>query len=72
MNPTSPILRYFKYGHLAAGPLRDTSERFCNLAYEMEGLLPPGEEKSTALRKLLEAKDAAVRAALDIEWNISR
>lgn len=29
-----------------------------------------GAEKSTALRKLLEAKDAAVRAALDIPRDV--
>jgi hypothetical protein len=61
----APILRYFTYAHLPAGPLRDTSELFASLASDIDGSLPDGPEKSTALRKLLEAKDAAVRSALD-------
>jgi hypothetical protein len=66
VNPEEPpIMRYFKYDHLK-GVLKDTSEKFYFLAYEINELLPNGPEKSVALRKLLEAKDAAVRAALDI------
>lgn len=61
----SPIMRYFKYEHLN-GPMKVTSRSFAVLAQEMEAYLPNGPEKSTALRKLLEAKDAAVRAAMDI------
>lgn len=60
----SPILRYFAYTHLSE-KLQDVSRPFCVLAEDMEEKLPSGPEKSTALRKLLEAKDAAVRAALD-------
>ena len=62
----SPIMRYFVYDHLRDGVLRDTSKPFCELARNVDDRLPDGPEKSTALRKLLEAKDAAVRAALDI------
>ena len=58
------IMRYFVFSHLPA-KLQDVSESFSDIAWEMEAALPPGPEKSTALRKLLEAKDAAVRAALD-------
>lgn len=61
----SPILRYFTYSHLPE-KLQPVSRWFSELAYMMEESLPNGPEKSTALRKLLEAKDAAVRAALDI------
>ncbi len=63
----NPILRYFEYDHLPAGPLRDTSVWFHGLAHQVAESLPAGPETSTALRKLIEAKDAAVRAALDIE-----
>ncbi len=35
-----------------------------DLAREMDESLPDGAEKSAGLRKLLEAKDCAVRAAL--------
>lgn len=65
----SPILRHFTFGHLPEGPLRQTSEIFAELAMWADDCLPNGPEKSTALRKLLEAKDAAVRAALDPKEN---
>ena len=60
------LLRYFTFEHLPAGPLRDTSEEFYALAIRLDVTLPDGSEKTTALRKLLEAKDAGVRAALDL------
>lgn len=60
------ILRYFVFAHLPQGPLRDTSERFSVLAETLADTLPSGPELTTGLRKLLEAKDCAVRAALDI------
>lgn len=60
------IMRYFTFDHPPAGALRDTSEKFHNLANDIDESLPDGPEKSTSLRKLLEAKDAAVRAALDV------
>lgn len=63
--PSSPLLRYFEFDHLRAGPLRNTSRPFHEFARELEATLPPGPEKTVALRKLLESKDAAVRAALD-------
>lgn len=59
------ILRYFAYGHLPE-PLRTVSARFAELAYGVADYLPDGDERKAALRKLLESKDAAVRAALDI------
>lgn len=67
----SPILRYFEAGHLPA-EFRDVSEACGNLAHYLETRLPAGPEKSTALRKLLEAKDAAVRAALPPDDRPSR
>lgn len=60
-----PLLRYFTYEHLPAGPLRATSARFHWLAVDLDSTLPAGPEKTVSLRKLLEAKDAGVRAALD-------
>lgn len=63
----SPILRYFAADHLPTGPLRAVSENCADLARHLERTLSPGAEKSTALRKLLEAKDAAVRAALELD-----
>lgn len=61
----SPILRYFAFDHLPH-PLGEISSWFFQLATSLDLELPAGAEKSTALRKLLEAKDAAVRAALDL------
>lgn len=62
---SAPILRYFTFDHLKE-PLREVSGRFAGLALALDSGLPDGPEKSVALRKLLEAKDAAVRAALDL------
>lgn len=60
----SPILKYFEFSHLPA-PLQEVSKRFHSLAHTIAETLPAGPEQSVALRKLLESKDAAVRAALD-------
>lgn len=57
------ILRYFTTTHLA-GPLATVSAPFGELAEWIVDHVPDGPERSVALRKLLEAKDAAVRAAL--------
>lgn len=56
-----PILQYFHYAHLPPS-LRDTSARFCDLARFMIDSLPRSAERTAGLRKLLEAKDCAVRA----------
>lgn len=61
-----PILQYFEYEHLKLGPLRDTSRDFNHLAYDLVRRLPRNPERTVMLRKLLEAKDAAVRTALAI------
>lgn len=58
-----PILRYFEFGHLAEH-LQPVSRPFAELAATIINVAPRNAERSTALRKLLEAKDCAVRAAL--------
>lgn len=58
---TDPILRYFHYAHLPQA-LQAASFPFCNLASHIVTTLPRNAERTTALRKLLEAKDCAVRA----------
>lgn len=58
-----PILRFFAYAHLPAH-LQAVSRPFCELAQQLAAELPQGAETSVALRKLLESKDAAVRAAV--------
>lgn len=59
------LLRYFQITHLPSGPLRQVAGMYTDLAHDVDRLLPDGAEKTVALRKLLESKDAAVRAALD-------
>lgn len=61
----NPILRYFAYKHLPE-KLQVVSRPFCELAEHMAQTLPPSAETSAGLRKLLEAKDCAVRASLDV------
>lgn len=56
-----PILQYFHYSHLPA-TLQEASKPFCDLAGHIVRTLPRNAERTVALRKLLEAKDAAVRA----------
>jgi hypothetical protein len=62
--PQPQILKYFAYEHLPTH-LRSVSAPVGDLAKLMNELLPDGPEKSAGMRKLLEAKDCFVRAALD-------
>lgn len=57
-------LKYFTYAHLPE-KLQKVSKPLGDLAQELEALLPDGPEKSAGMRKLLEAKDCFVRAALE-------
>lgn len=70
------IIQFFAYEHLPA-KLQEVSKPFADLARAIVGdergmpggtsiqfPLPRNPERTVALRKLLEAKDAAVRAAL--------
>jgi len=57
------IMQFFTYAHLPQH-LQDVSRPFCELAERVLEVTGAGAEQSVALRKLLEAKDAAVRAAL--------
>jgi hypothetical protein len=59
------MLRYFAYDHLPE-VLQEVSRPFWHIAHTMAETLPPGPETTVCLRKLLEAKDAAVRSALDL------
>lgn len=58
-----PILRFFHYAHLPER-LREVSAPFAGMARQMIDRLPRNPERSVGLRKLLEAKDCAVRAAV--------
>jgi hypothetical protein len=63
MDTPDPLLQFFKYGHLPEH-LRAVSQKFSFLAQALVTELPRNPERTVALRKLLEAKDCAVRAVL--------
>lgn len=55
------IMQFFAYNHLPPA-LQEISKPFAELANHVVETLPRNPERTVALRKLLEAKDAAVRA----------
>lgn len=57
------ILQFFAYKHLSEH-LQVVSKHFGRLAQRMVLTLPKNEERDVMLRKLLEGKDAGVRALL--------
>ncbi len=59
-----PIIRFFGYDHLPEH-LQAVSRVFADTALYVLRNLPRNPERTVALRKLLEGKDAAVRAALN-------
>jgi hypothetical protein len=62
----SHILKYFAYEHLPP-KLQAVSAPICQIARDYDKTLPDCAEKSAGLRKLLEAKDCLVRAALEAQ-----
>ncbi len=57
------IMEFFEYTHLPPF-LQEVSRSFCHLAESMVKDLPRCAERTAGLRKLLEAKDCAVRCAI--------
>jgi hypothetical protein len=57
------MLQFFAYEHLP-DHLQPVSKPFGDLARELARTLPLNAESTMALRKLIEAKDCAVRAVL--------
>lgn len=57
------MLQFFVYEHLPPH-LQAVSKPFGDLARQIVAALPSNAERTVALRKLLEAKDCAVRALL--------
>lgn len=57
------IEQFFAWSHLPLH-LQDASRPFGELAQHILATVPRNPERTVALRKLLEAKDAAVRAVL--------
>jgi hypothetical protein len=60
------MLQFFAYEHLPER-LQAVSKPFGELAERIVETLPSNPERTVALRKLLEAKDCAVRALLFVE-----
>lgn len=58
------MLKWFVFGHLPEH-LQAVSSKFYDVACSLCALVDSGPERTVALRKLLEAKDAAVRAKLN-------
>lgn len=57
------LAKWFEWRHLPPH-LQVASQPFQELAYDIIHNIEPGPERTVALRKLLEAKDAAVRAVV--------
>lgn len=58
-----PLLQFFAWAHLPAH-LQAVSRPFGELAHKIVEEIPRNAERTVALRKLLEAKDAGVRSVL--------
>jgi len=63
VQPPEFLLQFFEYKHLPFH-LQEVSIEFYTLAQWLIDNLPRNPERTVALRKLLEAKDCAVRARL--------
>lgn len=60
------LLRYFSFKHLPP-VFHETGRRFLELAEWIEQNHRENPEKTTALRKLLEAKDCAMRSIIFVK-----
>ena len=58
------MLKWFEFKHLPEH-LQRVSVHFHDLANRIVADIPAGAERTVALRKLLESKDAAVRAVIE-------
>jgi hypothetical protein len=63
-DPRMRMAKWFVYTHLPAH-LQPISRVFYELSVWMMNTIPPGPEATEAMRKLLEAKDCAIRAFVD-------
>lgn len=55
--------KYFSYDHLPPH-LQNVSRPLCEVARQIDDLVPAGPQKDIAMQKILEAKDAVVRQVL--------
>ena len=68
--PNEHIFQFFKYDHLPPA-LQKISKPFCDMAEMIIATVPRNPERTVALRKLLEAKDATVRASFAVSQDAS-
>ena len=68
--PSDAVLAHFEYDHLPPH-LAGVSKLFFELAHQVAAIFPESAEKTTALRKLLEGKDCAVRCAVAVHRELS-
>lgn len=61
--PQDRILQFFAFAHLPPA-MQSVSKPFHDLAHQIAEKVPSNPERTVALRKLLESKDAAVRAGI--------
>jgi len=66
MEPVEHISQFFAFEHLPSR-LQSISRPFKEMHDDILVLIPRNPERTVALRKLLEAKDAAVRAFLAVD-----
>ena len=65
MEPIDHVMQFFAYAHLPPH-LQAVSKPFGELADKIVAVCPRNPERTKALNKLLEAKDAAVRALVAV------
>lgn len=64
-----PIMQFFTFEHLEEAfghleePAQSMARGYAELAKELVATLPENEERKVTLDKLLESRDAAIRAA---------
>lgn len=56
-----PLLQFFEYSDLPADR-QVISQPFAALAHQIASVLPRNPERTTAIRRILEARDCAIRA----------
>lgn len=64
------LMKFFEYSHLQPGLNQEISEYMATTAININMRLNDSPEKTAGLRKLLEAKDCFVRAALEQEGRV--
>jgi hypothetical protein len=62
------IAYFFAFDHLPEGDLTDLASIIANHALWIATVLPDSNELNVGMRKLLEAKDCFIRAAIAAGW----